>query len=62
MPLDGVAFYDWIDYNRFAFSIRLPEWGHIFFGIPGARKLWQVGFLSIKNGKIRGENNVIVFN
>ena len=30
MPLDGVAFHDWIDYNGVAFSIELLEWGRTF--------------------------------
>ena len=32
MPLDGIAFPDWIDYNGVAFSIKLLEWGRTFFG------------------------------
>ena len=30
MPLDGVAFHDWIYYNGVAFSIELLEWGRTF--------------------------------
>ena len=28
-------FYDWIDYNRVAFSIELLEWGRTFSGFWG---------------------------
>ena len=30
LPLDGVASYDWIDYNGVAFSIELLEWARTF--------------------------------
>ena len=30
MPLDGVAFHDWSDYNGDAFSTKLLEWGRTF--------------------------------
>ena len=30
VPLDGVAFHDWSDYNGVALSIDLLEWGRKF--------------------------------
>ena len=37
MPLDGVTFLDWIDYNGVSFSIELLEWACTFFGFFGVR-------------------------
>jgi len=40
MPLDGVTFLDWIDYNGVTFSIELLEWGHTFLGFLGVRQFF----------------------
>ena len=41
VPLDGVAFHDWIEYNGAAFSTALLEWGRTV-GHFGGQKI-QVG-------------------
>ena len=48
-------FHDYNGFNR----MELLECHRIFLNrILRVRKLWQVGILGIKNGKIRGEQTV----
>ena len=37
LPLDGVAFHDWSDYNGAAFSTDLLQWGRKFSGFGVSR-------------------------
>ena len=37
VPLDGVHFHDWIDYNEVVFSIDLLEWSHKFSDFWGEK-------------------------
>ena len=43
MPLDGVAFHDWIDFNGVAFSVELLEWGRTFSLLLGNKVLLLYG-------------------
>ena len=47
MPLDGVAFHSWTDYNGVTFLVELLEWGRKFSGDFWDKKILVRGDLKI---------------
>ena len=43
MPLDGVAFHAWIDYNGVTFPLELLEWARTFSDFLGVRQFLIFG-------------------